>query len=268
MDLSREISFSRLFGMVGRRTINTFLYVLDLTVFIMQILRSWRRRGGIFNRASRSAIVTQIIFSGVDAIPTITVLSLAVGLSVTAQLIFTVQVFAEDADVVHLLTTLIALELGSLLTAFILIGRSGSAIAVDLGNMSLNREVEGLELLGINVYDFFISPRIVGMAVSQLALAIYFSTLCIVTGVTFAAMLESTANFKFLFALASAFDPIDLMVFVIKNLMFGLVIGATACFHGLRVGISVTEVPQETQRAIVNALVLVFIMDGIFVLVR
>jgi phospholipid/cholesterol/gamma-HCH transport system permease protein len=192
---------------------------------------------------------------------------LAIGLSVTAQLIFIVQVFAEDADVVRLLVELVALELGSLVTAFVLIGRSGSAIAIDLGNISLHREAEGLEILGINVNDFFVLPRLGGMAISQLVLAVYFSTLAIVTGIAFAAMLESTTNFKYLFAVASAFDLIELAAFVVKNLLFGLIIGATACFHGLNVGVSATEVPQEAQRAIVNALILVFLLDGVFALV-
>jgi ABC-type transporter Mla maintaining outer membrane lipid asymmetry permease subunit MlaE len=105
------------------------------------------------------------------------------------------------------------------------------------------------------------------MAVSQLALATYFSTLAIVSGIIFAAFLESPANFRYLFGVVTAFHPTDLLAFVFKNLLFGIIISATACFHGLRVGISVTEIPRATQQAIVHALVIVFLLDGFVVLV-
>lgn len=257
---------SRFSGMVGRHTINGLLYVVDVTVFIVEAMRGWRQRGGLFNRAGRQSVVTQIIFSGIDALPTITILSIAVGVSVTAQLIYLLQPFATENEITHVLTRVIALELGSLLTAFIVIGRSGSAIAVDLGNMTLNREVEGLELLGVDVNNYFVSPRLLGVAFSQLALAIYFSSLAMVVGITITALMENTTNFKYLFTLVQAFEPLGLMIFLIKNLLFGLIIGAAACFHGLRVGVSVTEVPQETQRAIVNSLILIFLLDGLFAL--
>jgi phospholipid/cholesterol/gamma-HCH transport system permease protein len=259
-------SLSRFSGMIGRSAIDAMLYVVDITVFIMEAMRDWKRHGGVFNRAGRQSVITQIIFSGVDALPTITVLSIAIGVSVTAQLIFLLQTFATENEITYVLTRVVALELGSLLTAIIVIGRSGSAIAVDLGNMTLNQEVEGLELLGVDVNNYFVTPRLLGVAFSQLALAIYFASLALLVGITIAALVDNTANFKHLFALANAFEPQELIIFLIKNLLFGLIIGATACFHGLRVGVSVTEVPQETQRAIVNSLILIFLLDGLFAL--
>ena len=68
-------------------------------------------------------------------------------------------------------------------------------------------------------------------------------------------------------AIPLAFDPVALIGFIVKNVMFGLIIGAGACYHGLRVGVSPTEVPQETQRAIVNSLVLIFLLDGLMAVV-
>lgn len=257
---------SHISGVIGRRSINSVLYVVDIVVFIVEAMRGWHRRGGFFNRAGRHSVVSQIIFSGVDAMMTITILSIAVGVSVTAQFIFLLQPFATEGEITNVLTQVVALELGSLLTAIIVTGRSSTAIAVDLGNMTLNQEVEGLELLGVDVNNFFVSPRLLAVAFSQLVLAIYFSTMALVVGITVAALIDNTAHFKYLFALVDAFEPIELVAFLIKNLLFGLIIGATACFHGLRVGVSRTEVPQETQRAIVSGLTLIFLMDGLFAL--
>jgi phospholipid/cholesterol/gamma-HCH transport system permease protein len=112
------------------------------------------------------------------------------------------------------------------------------------------------------VQDYFITPRLVGVGISQLILAVYFAVIAVVSGVFFSALLMSFSHLKYLVAIPLAFDPVALIGFVLKNVMFGLIIGAAASYHGLRVGISPTEVPQETQRAIVNGLVLIFIIDG------
>ncbi len=263
MSVQPQFTVAVLIGALGRRVSSALLYVVDITVFILHAFRSWGGRRGLFNRASYHAIIAQTIFTGIDALPAVSILSLAVGAGITTQLIRLMQVVGSDTDVVNVLTQVVALELAPLLTAIIVTGRTGSAVAVDLGNMQLHREVEGLALLGINVQDYFISPRLVGIAVSQLMLAVYFSLLAVVSGVFFSALFLSLTHFKYLLAIPLAFDPVALIGFLVKNLMFGFIIGATACYHGLQVTQSPTEVPQQTQRAIVNGMVLIFLLDGV-----
>ncbi len=254
-------------GMVGRQALRLPLYVLDLTLFTLQALREWREHSNLRNRATYSSLVSQMIFTGIDALPPIILLSLASGVSITSMLLTNVQVFGSTTDIVNILADVVALELGSLLTAVILVGRSGSAIAIDLGNMKLNREVEGLELLGINVNHFFVTPRLLGTTVSQLVLSIFFSSLSVISAIAFNASLYSTSYWKYLGEIPLAFDPADLMLFVVKNLIFGLIIGVAACYHALRVQNSVTEIPQQSQRAIVNSLSMIFLLDGLFAIV-
>ena len=253
--------------MLGRQVLRLPRYILELTLFTLQALREWREHTSLRNRATYSSVVSQVIFSGIDAMPPIILLALASGVSITSMLLKNVQVFGSTEDIVTILTEVVALELGSLLTAIILIGRSGSAIAVDLGHMKLNREVEGLELLGINLNHFFITPRLVGTSVSQLVLAIFFSTLSVVSAIAFNATIYSTGYWKYLAEMPLAFDPFHLLLFVVKNLLFGLIIGATACYHALRVENSVTEIPQQSQRAIVNSLSMIFILDGLIAVI-
>ena len=156
------------------------------------------------------------------------------------------------------------MQLGSLITAIVLIGRSGSAIVVDLGNMKLHREVEGLELLGIDINDLIVAPRLIGASVAQMSLSVFFAGIATFGGVAAAGLLFSGGYLRLIVPLMSAFTPAQIVVFLIKNLLFGLIIAGTAAFHALRVGVSPTEVPQETQRAIVNGLLLVFVLDGLF----
>ncbi len=231
------------------------------------------RRGLVFmtqtehNGIIKNAIVTQIIFSGIDSlIPTILLMSISIGLSVTAQLIITLQAYGSEKEVVNLMIRFVALELSPLLTAIIIICRSGSAVAVDLGNMSFNKEIKGLELLGIDILVYVVFPRLIGIALSQIILAIYFSTLSIILGIFFSVLIDTSANFKYLFILTHSLSPLELLNFMIKNSLFGMIIGANACFHGLKVKHSVTEVPQQTQQAIVHCLISMFIINVLFLL--
>jgi phospholipid/cholesterol/gamma-HCH transport system permease protein len=255
-------------GIVGQQTLRLPRYLLELTLFTIQALREWREHSSLRNRATYSSLVSQMIFTGIDALPPIIILSLASGISVTSMLLKNVHIFGSTADIVNILTEVVVLELGCLLTAIILVGRSGSAIAIDLGNMKLNREIEGLELLGINVNHLFITPRLIGTAVSQLVLAIFFSTLSVISAIVFNASFYSTSYWKYLGEIPLAFDPTDLLFFVLKNLLFGLIIGVTACYHALRVQNSVTEIPQQSQRAIVNSMTIIFILDALFAMLR
>jgi phospholipid/cholesterol/gamma-HCH transport system permease protein len=259
-----SLRLTSLVDLIGRKTIGAFSYLIDVCHFIFKVFRSSRssQRGKGF---SRQSVSSQILFSGIDALPTITILGLAIGLAVTAQFILLLQDLTSEREVITLLNQLMAQELAPLITAIVLIGRTGSAITVDLGNMSIHREIRALELLGVNVHEVFVLPRILGVAISQFALAVYFAGIVMVAGIIFAALLDSPSNYKYLFLLGEAFNFTALIQFLIKNLLFGLFIGAIACLHGLRAEFSLTELPQQTQRSIVNSMIFVFLIDGLMV---
>ena len=259
----------QIISMLGHSTRKSIINSLEIIFFVSTALR----RGFSYlyktehNGVIKNSIVTQIIFSGVDSlIPTILVMSITVAFSITAQLIVVFQAFGSEKELVNLLIRFIALELCPLLTAIIIICRSGSAIAVDLGNMSIHKEIKSLELLGIDIMVYLVFPRLIGVAIAQLTLAIYFSCLSIALGIFFSVLLETPSNFKYFFYLIDSLEPLELIIFLFKNLLFGLVISANACFHGLHVQKSVTEVPQETQQAIVHSLIVIFIINALFIL--
>ncbi len=254
-------------GWTGRRTVSIGAYVLNLTSFILQAFRDWAHRGRVFNRATLQNVYGQVIFTGVDALPLVTFLGLAVGLSITSQMLKLATAIGSEGDVAALLTNIIGMELSSILTAIILIGRSGSAIAVDLGSMKLRGEIEGLELLGINVNEFFITPRIIGAAIAQFTLAVYFAIVALFGGVFITNLISVGGSNHQLRKLAEAIGPEQVVLFALKNLLFGIIIAGTACYHGLKVHGSPTQLPQQTQRAIVTSLVLVFAADGLLAVI-
>ena len=252
---------SRALGWTGRRTIYAALYLLDLTVFIQQAIRDAFKRGIRMDRSTYRTLITQLLFSGVDALPIISLLAVATGIIFTSNLIHLTSTFTTEADIIGTLAYLITFEIGPLLTAFILIGRSGSAMAVDLGYMQLNREIESLALLGINVNDLLISSRLIATAIAQLVLATYFSGIALYGGVAFASVLYSPTYLFYLEKVLVSQSPLILLLFIFKNLIFGLIISGAACFHALQVRTSANELPQQTQRAIVNSLAIIMLFD-------
>jgi phospholipid/cholesterol/gamma-HCH transport system permease protein len=253
---------------LGACTRQTILIELELILFASTTVRRglhfiWRNE---HNGVIKNALVSQIIFSGIDSFfPTMLLVSIATGISAT-ELILMLQAYGSEKEVVNLLIRFLALKLSPLLTALILISRSGSAVAIDMGNMSINKEIMGLEMLGIDVLVYLGFPRIVGIAISQVTLAVYFSCLSVILGIFFSVLMESSANFKYFSVLIDSITPLELLSFVFKNVLFGLIIGSNACFHGLRVKHSVTEVPKETQQAIIHSLLTIIFFNALFVL--
>jgi len=246
---------------------HAFFSALQLTLVIL-------RRGHIYQRQHRKnklikhAITAQIIFSGIDTLfPTLFILSIFIGFGVTAQLILFLQTFSNEQEVIRLLTEFIALQLSPTLTAIILIARSGLAITVDIGNMYVNYETKGLALLGVDPYIYLAYPRIIGLAISQMALAVYFATLSMLFGIFFAGLLGSPSNFKYFFIIIDSFNNQELFLFLLKNLLSGAAIAGYACYFAFNIQSSITEVPQATQKSIVHSLIAVFMINTVFAMV-
>jgi len=250
-------------GWPGRKLIKNILYVINLVTFSMLALRDWFRENKLFDSHSYSTTVAQVIFTGVDALPTITFLGLATGFIFTFRLISISNPLGGAEDIINLLITVICLSAGPFLAAIIIISRTGSAIVVDLGNMKLHGEIEALENLGININDYLIAPRIISTAISQLAITVYFTVIALLSGILISALFVNPTHFDYIFRISNSFTPYMMSIFVVKNLIFGYVIATVACYNGLRVQQSATEVPQRTTASIVQSLSFVFIIDSL-----
>ena len=254
-------------GWLGRRTLDLLIYLTDLFTFITKVVMAWRLRS-LFDPTRRVGVVGQIILIGIDSLPVIVLLAFAVGLIITYQTISMLRFVGETSQILELLVQVVALEIGSLLTAMVLIGRATSSITMDLGSMELRHEIEAVELLGVDVNDFFITPRMLGTAISQLVLSVYFGVIALLAGIGFSALLVSPGALNYLEMLPYAFHPFDVLLFTVKNISYGLIIGATACFHALRVHRSPAELPIQARQAFATGLSLIFLFDGMLALVR
>ncbi len=253
-------------GWPGRKLIRYVLYVIQLMTFSTIALRDWFSKNKLFESRSYSTTVAQVIFTGVDALPTITFLGLATGFIFTFRLISVSDSLGGTDDITNLLINIICLSVGPFLAAIIIISRTGSAIVVDLGNMKLHGEIEALENTGININDYLVAPRIISTAISQLAITVYFTVIALLSGIIISTVFVNPSHFAFIAKIGNSFTPYLMMIFVVKNIIFGFVIATVACYNGLRVRNSATEVPQRTTASIVQSLSFVFIIDSLLTL--
>lgn len=206
-------------------------------------------------------IARQILFTGVDALPVTSVIALLLGIIIITQAGTQLPRLGAGGLVGSIIVVSVIRELGPLLTAFVVMGRSGTAIATELGNMSVTREIVALRLMGIPLSRFVIMPRMVGMIVSMICLTFYFDMVAIVGGYVVAKVQLTVPFYAFVEGVIAALGLSDVVLTVLKATVFGAAVASVCCHHGLSVQSSFTEVPQQTMRAMINSVILCLLLD-------
>lgn len=194
----------------------------------------------------------------------VSLLAVAVGLSVVVQTKVWLTRLGQSALLGPVLVAVVVRELGPLLVNFVVIGRSGTAMATELGNMKINGEVAWLDSMGLDPFAYLVMPRIVGAAVSVFCLSVLFIFMAFVSGYVSHALLGQHPGPIDLFArsILRALRPADVMTLWIKTVLPGLTTGALCCAEGLSVT-AVTEVPQASTRALVRSTISLFILSAV-----
>lgn len=208
----------------------------------------------------------QIFFSGNQALHIIGFIGLLLGIIVSTQ---TFAVAGGDSSlVVKVMAWVIVWEIGPLFAAIIIIARSGSAIAVELALMKVSGEIYSLEQMDIAPLDFLVVPRILGVSIAVVALTAYFQIVAVVGGLAVSAMFQNVGFFDQIHRFVELVNPWLLMGGVVKSLLFGLVISTIACYHGISVGTSMSAVPQAAIKAVIRAMLAVFMLDILLAVLR
>lgn len=196
--------------------------------------------------------VRQIFFTGVEALPLVSIIAALLGATIVIQ----AQLLgAVPGDVLgRMLVAIVLREIAPLSTAIVVSGRSGTAIATELGNMKVNNEILGLASLGIDPYRFLVFPRLLGNVVSVLVLTVYFGALAIIGGFVANWVLYNSSLSAMQSGFAEALVPLDLPLFLCKGIGLGVLSGWLCCHFGMEVGASPTEVPQRASQAVVSSM--------------
>lgn len=213
-------------------------------------------------RYTKNLIIHQIIFSGIDAIAVVSVISMLVGGVVMVQLLAVSPGFQTDAIMMKVMVGLVTKEMAPIFCSLILVGRSGSAIAVELGQMKIKRHHEALEAMGVNTFNYFNLPRIIGLAVANVILNGYFVIMTLFSWIFISSFHPNIHLAGLLDLVAGSISIGDIVINVIKGVFLGVIIAVVCVYHGGKVEISATEIPQRTSKAIVESFLYCFIFNA------
>ncbi|MFH2012971.1 MAG: ABC transporter permease [Pseudomonadota bacterium] len=236
-----------------------------LTLLFLSFKELWTERRFGLNVIINTTL-KQIYFTGIEALKIITLISLIIGAAVIIESGAQLEKLGGESLIAPILIMVIIRELGPLLTAFIVIGRSGTAIATELGNMVIAHEIEAVEVMGISPIHFIIAPRIIGVTIAVIVLSVYFNLVAMVGGLLLSTLITNSKFSIFLHNLATSLTLTDIFVSLLKSLIFGLIISLVCSYNGLSVRFSSTEVPQAATRGVVNSILSCFIINFIITL--
>ncbi len=214
-----------------------------------------------------NVISRQVLFTGFEALKIINIIGLTIGAVIIIQGITLLENFGQTTIGYKILIMVITKELGPLLTAFIVLSRSGTSISTELGNMVVNHEVEALVSFGINPIGYLVVPRVIGVVAAIFSLTIYFNIAGLFGGYFVSAMIQPMPFTIFLNNLLQNLTIKDIIVSLTKSLVFGFVISIISCYHGLKVKYASTEVPVRTIKAVVSNLTWIFIFNLIITVI-
>ena len=201
---------------------------------------------------------------GAMSLPIVSLISLLVGLIMAYQSAILMRQFGADIYVADAVGLVMVRELGAMMTAMILAGRTGAAFAATLGNMRANDEIDALETLGIRPVDFLVIPRILALALMLPLLALYANCLGILGGMAVALGLLDIPPQAYWVETVSAIDLSDVSTGVIKAAAFGLLVGLAGCHRGLLAERSAAGVGRAATSAVVMGLLLIILADAFF----
>lgn len=228
-----------------------------VTVTLAELVRRPRRLRVI-------PTLVQMEQTGLNAIPIVGLLSFLIGVVMAYQGADQLRRFGAEIYTVNLLGIAILRELGVLLSAIIIAGRSGSAFTAQIGTMQVNQEIDALHTLGLNPIEVLVLPRIFGLVLTLPLLVFYADAMgllggCLMTWATLGISIP-----RFLDQLRSAIGEWTLWVGVIKAPFFAMIISMVGCYEGFKVSGSADSVGRLTTQSVVESIFIVIVADAAF----
>jgi len=208
--------------------------------------------------------VSQAMDVGVRALPILSLITFFIGLILALQAAYELRRFGALNYVATAVALSMTRELGPLITAIVVIGRSGSAFAAEIGTMKVTEEIDALETMAIDPIHFLVTPKFLAMILMLPCLTIWANTMGICGGALFGV---AQADFTWTRYIQASIDSLflrDVMTGLVKSVMFGMTITAVGCYEGLSTGAGAEQVGRSTTRAVVMSIFLVIVVDLVF----
>ncbi|HET9918169.1 MAG TPA: MlaE family lipid ABC transporter permease subunit [Candidatus Binatia bacterium] len=248
---------------IGRDTVQLWEDIHELISFVGQLgvaMVSAARHPGTIRWRDTLMIAEEV---GVNALPIVALLSFLVGVIMAFQAAVALRQFGAEIFVANMIGLSVLREMGPLMTAIILAGRSGSAFAAEIGTMKVREEIDALKTMGLEPVRFLVVPRVLAGVVMTPVLTVFADLLGVMGG--------SVVMLSLGFPLITFFNQLQTAVSygslvggLVKAFAFGILIAAIGCLRGLQTQTGASAVGLSTTHAVVSGIILIVITDGIF----
>jgi phospholipid/cholesterol/gamma-HCH transport system permease protein len=237
-----------------------------LARFFVGTLAAWATlpRGG--RRVARRVMVNQVWFTALQAVPIIIVLASILSYLVISQAVRELGRLNATELIGTLIVVAIVRELGPMLTAIVIAGRSGTAIAAELGTNTVMGEVQALEGMGIDPRQYLVLPRLAAAIISVTGLVLLFDLVAVLAGLL-AAGSAGMASARYFEIVLRSLSLGDVWLTLAKGITFGAVLGIVPSFSGLGVRRGPTGIPIAASQAVIGSILLIFVLSALFVTV-
>jgi phospholipid/cholesterol/gamma-HCH transport system permease protein len=249
---------------VGRAATNTaedvIIFLQLLGSLFLALVRVLRRPRSL----RLTSLVYQLYKVGWQAVPIMVLITFLIGAIIAQQGFFHFRKFGADSYVVDMVGILVLRELGVLIVAIMVAGRSGSAYTAELGSMKMREEIDALSTMGLDPVEVLILPRIIALVCALPILSFIGSMAALYGGGLVAQFYGDMGPAIFLARLHDAVSVTSFKVGIIKAPFMALAIGIVACSEGLRVKGSAESLGRQTTTSVVKSIFLVIVLDGLF----
>ena len=264
IEAERLPTFERMFTDTGGKVVNFGLGVLRFLSFLGEVLAAMGRLILHPRRFRMKSLVRQFELDGVTSLPIIGLMSFLIGIVVAQQGAAQLRQFGAEIYTINLTGRLSLRELGVLMTAIMVAGRSGSAFAAELGTMKLTEEIDAMRTIGVSPMEALVIPRILAAVLMMPLLGFFSAVVAVIGGAVIADLTLGIPFITFLSRIQEVVPLYDLWVGLIKAPVFGLIVALAGCYQGMQVRGNSEEVGLRTTKAVVQAIFMVIVLDAFF----
>jgi len=249
---------------LGRGADETWRDTLAVVSFVGRAASAFGRALNHPHELRLPSISRHIAETGIDALPIVGLLAVMISIVIAYQSVVQLRPYGGEDLTIDLVAVSVLREMGVLITAIMVAGRSGSAFTAELGVMKAREEIDALDVMGLDPMTMLVVPRLVALVITLPLLTFFADVSGLLGGALLCQSLLHVSPIQYLDRVHQAVDTGDLFVGLVKAPVFAFVIGIIACMHGLRVAGSSESVGTETTHAVVKAIFLVIVLDALF----
>ena len=202
--------------------------------------------------------------TGIHALPIVGLMAVMISIVIGYQGVAQLRPYGGEDFTINLVAVSMLREMGVLITAIMVAGRSGSAFAAEIGVMKTRDEVDALKVMGMDPMEMLVVPRLIALVITLPLLTFFSDIMGLFGGAMISRFLLDVSPLQYVDRVHHAVDANDLFVGLVKAPIFGFLIAVIGCMHGLRARGSAESVGQETTRAVVKAIFVVIVLDALF----